>query len=487
MRMRIQDALRRLSAIFAMTLSAIFMLPGTANAQGGPVVLMGIDAEDGGVGGHGPISIYQNVASSILNNVTKPGASGILVLGGVTGSQVPTWWSALAAGIGSGVPVTFVNGSAIQTVNFSSYALIGIASDEFNTSGGLTNAENGFLASRASDLAAHVNSGGGLLGFSNCALSNPYAYLGGLGAFACTSVGEADITPTAQGTTIGITDALDVCCWHDAYTTFPSFLQILATYPAAGGQTAAIGGVQVVIPGFILTPNSATNTVGTPHTVTIEVTQTISGQTSPVPGVTVNFTVNGANTATGSCVTAANGQCTFTYIGTNTGTDTITAAGTVGTQQQTATATKTWITPPHVEVPFDIRPTSCRNPLNVKVGENSAVIPAAILGTAQLDVSQIDLATVRLEGVKPLRSSIADVATPYVPYIGKSGATDCTTAGPDGYADLTLKFNAQQLVNAIGGPGAVTDGQVLVLKLTGLLLNGTPIIGEDVVVVLNKK
>ncbi|MFK4998901.1 hypothetical protein ACI2OX_21215 [Bacillus sp. N9] len=48
---------------------------------GGPLILMGIDAEDGGVNGHGPIANYIQVVNSILSNVSN-GGSGILVIGG---------------------------------------------------------------------------------------------------------------------------------------------------------------------------------------------------------------------------------------------------------------------------------------------------------------------------------------------------------------------------------------------------------------------
>ena len=53
--------------------------------------------------------------------------------------------------------------------------------------------------------------------------------------------------------------------------------------------------------------------------------------------------------------------------------------------------------------------------------------------------------------------------------------------------NLTLRFKSQELVTAIGG---VADGDVLVLTLTGELLEefgGTPIIGQDVIVILKKK
>ncbi len=133
-----------------------------------------------------------------------------------------------------------------------------------------------------------------------------------------------------------------------------------------------------------------------------------------------------------------------------------------------------------IKVAVDIHPQSCPNPLNVG---SQGVLPAAILGTATFDVTQMDVATVRLEGVPPLRSALEDVATPFVPFTGKKKDSDCTAEGPDGLLDLTLKFDTQAVVAALG---PVTDGEVRVLKLTGTLLDGTPIVGEDVVVILEK-
>jgi hypothetical protein len=54
------------------------------------------------------------------------------------------------------------------------------------------------------------------------------------------------ITPTAEGLSIGITNSLDVCCWHDEYQSFPSFLDVLATNDA-NARPAAIGGSPVII------------------------------------------------------------------------------------------------------------------------------------------------------------------------------------------------------------------------------------------------
>jgi hypothetical protein len=137
-----------------------------------------------------------------------------------------------------------------------------------------------------------------------------------------------------------------------------------------------------------------------------------------------------------------------------------------------------------IEVPVDIKPQSCPNPLNVK---KKGVLPVAILGTDDLDVTQIDPVSVQLEGISPLRWAIEDVATPYEPYTGKEGAYDCHTYGPDGYDDLTLKFKAQEVVTALGD---VEDRDVLVLQIIGNLreeFGGTPILGEDVVLILKKK
>jgi len=128
-------------------------------------------------------------------------------------------------------------------------------------------------------------------------------------------------------------------------------------------------------------------------------------------------------------------------------------------------------------VPLDIKPTSCPNPLNVK---SQGVLPAAILGTAGLDVQTIDVSTIKLAGVAPLRGSCEDVATPVA-----DGVDDCpcTTDGPDGFDDLTLKFDMQEIVAALG---PVADGDIIPVELTAMLLDGTPVVGSDCVIIRSK-
>jgi hypothetical protein len=132
---------------------------------------------------------------------------------------------------------------------------------------------------------------------------------------------------------------------------------------------------------------------------------------------------------------------------------------------------------PPPSVALDIKPTSCPNPLQVM---GNGMLPVAILGTFEFDAAQIDVESVRLEGLPPLRWSIEDVATPYYPFSGREDAYDCSEEGPDGIVDLTLKFEAQAVVAALG---ELSEGDVLVLRLSGSLNDGSAFVGEDVVII----
>ena len=136
---------------------------------------------------------------------------------------------------------------------------------------------------------------------------------------------------------------------------------------------------------------------------------------------------------------------------------------------------------PPVVVAVDIKPESCPNPLNVK---SKGVLTVAILGTEDFDVTQIDPASIRLEGVSPLRWNWEDVATPFEPFIGKEDCMmDCHELGPDGLMDLTLKFDIQEVIAALGD---VEDEDCLTLILTGFLFGGMDIVGEDVIIIIEK-
>ena len=139
-----------------------------------------------------------------------------------------------------------------------------------------------------------------------------------------------------------------------------------------------------------------------------------------------------------------------------------------------------------VEVPeseilvhIDIKPESCPNPINPN---SKGLLPVAILGSADFDVSQIDVETITIGLVSPVKDNIADVATPHNPVTGVINPNDCSTEGPDGIDDLTLKFDMQEIVVALG-LDIVPRGTVAMLVVTGNLIDGTPFEGYDLALV----
>jgi hypothetical protein len=151
---------------------------------------------------------------------------------------------------------------------------------------------------------------------------------------------------------------------------------------------------------------------------------------------------------------------------------------------------------PPVEIPVfvDIKPQSCPNPINLK---SKGVLPVAVLGTEELDVSDIMPWLLRLsrEGVEdeegnpilvaPLRWASEDVATPF-----EGELCDCHELGADGYVDRTLKFDTAEVVEKL--KLAEVAGETVRLTLTGFLWGdppelGPPIRGEDCVWVLMEK
>lgn len=149
-------------------------------------------------------------------------------------------------------------------------------------------------------------------------------------------------------------------------------------------------------------------------------------------------------------------------------------------QSDIAESTCIIIPKPATKVAVDIKPGSCPNPVNTR---SSGVLPVAILGSNNLDVTMIDPASIRLAGVEPLRSAYGDVAAP-APDI-----TDCNCieTGPDGLLDLTLKFATQAIVEAVGD---VDDGDIVPLELTGILYDPIPheipIEGSDCILIKGK-
>jgi hypothetical protein len=134
-----------------------------------------------------------------------------------------------------------------------------------------------------------------------------------------------------------------------------------------------------------------------------------------------------------------------------------------------------------IKVAFDVRPGGCPNPFNP---DAQGVLPVAILGTSDFDVTQIDPTTLEINGVPLLRSALLDVATPFTGSL--TDCSSCSAAGADGYPDLTVKFDFQAISATVVDP---VVGSCMDLTITGNLkpeFGGTPIIGTDKIVIVGK-
>lgn len=236
---------RTLGALLA-TCAVSLALASGASAH---IVFMGIDGEDGGPNGHGPIGSYCTLVQNQLNNVHGTKASvpngKLLVLGSKGFGSPPALWTAVAGCINA--PVEQIGtASGIANADFSDVIMIAVVGSEYDTSGGLTQEEQDALLARAGDITNFVNAGGSLMGFNQQGLTNEYQYVGGVGSLTVAHPAQySDISPTPAGQALGVTDALDVCCWHDTFTTVPSGFEVLA-FNGATNDAAAIGTASTV-------------------------------------------------------------------------------------------------------------------------------------------------------------------------------------------------------------------------------------------------
>ena len=149
-----------------------------------------------------------------------------------------------------------------------------------------------------------------------------------------------------------------------------------------------------------------------------------------------------------------------------------------GDEQGDADTTTLTIEPkPALVIAVDIKPASCPNPLNVK---SKGVLSVAILGSESFDATTVDATSIRLKGVPPVRHSFEDVAAPALDVAD----CNCIEDGPDGFVDLTLKFETQQIVEALD---EVEDGDVITLELTGVGFGEIPIEGADCIVIRGRR
>jgi hypothetical protein len=132
---------------------------------------------------------------------------------------------------------------------------------------------------------------------------------------------------------------------------------------------------------------------------------------------------------------------------------------------------------------MDIKPGSCPNPYN---RGSHGVLPVALVGMEDFDVTTIDASSVRLERADGVGGQVAphngppgpapvveDVATPFY-----GDMCECDDLGGDGIDDLSLKFKSDDVTSELeldGMPG----GTVVPLVLRANNLEGDPFVGSD--------
>ncbi len=128
-------------------------------------------------------------------------------------------------------------------------------------------------------------------------------------------------------------------------------------------------------------------------------------------------------------------------------------------------------------VTLDIKPGSCPNPLNPS---SHGVLPVAVVGTMDFDVTEIDITSVRLsradgvggevepnEGPPGPHSVFEDVASPF-----EGQPCDCHGLSGDGIDDLSMKFMTDDVVEVLQ-LNDLSDGDEVEMIVTGLLLDGS--------------
>lgn len=360
--------LGRMGAVIACAAALLLVATGgPAFGAGGPVILGGDDLT-----AHGSRNTTTNVnedgwlyiekaLENILPSVTRAGNDGSIAALGSADSTITS--GDAGAGIhfgaqdaGSGIPVTYYNGGPAMEAFFDALragtanpAIIWIAGDDASNDLSDDTTERTALSNNATTIGDFVNSGGGLMSHGA-----EYGWLTGLFPGASTVVGGGDqdlqLTPAGLAAFPGLTNPdVNAGPWHNH---FEGNLGSLATLVESSAVTdslgnparVVVGGGAVVLPGSItLDPAVGAEEPGANHTVTATVRNDVGAL---LPGATVTFNVvSGPNTGeTGTAVTDANGEATFTWTGDGgPGTDTVEASFVdAGGATRTTSATVLW-------------------------------------------------------------------------------------------------------------------------------------------------
>lgn len=145
--------------------------------------------------------------------------------------------------------------------------------------------------------------------------------------------------------------------------------------------------------------------------------------------------------------------------------------------------------PPGVDVFVDVKPGSCPNPLNTT---SNGVLPVSVLGTMDLDVLDVDRATVRISRADGVGGMVAPLEGPPGPHtvVDDTGTPffgdgcDCHALKGDGVDDLSMKFRTSELADVLELDDVPT-GAMVELVVSGALLDGTMFSGSDCVRIIS--
>jgi uncharacterized repeat protein (TIGR01451 family) len=339
--------------------------PPPAGDLGGAVIIGGDDlTQHGCVDDAGePIEgwLYMEKAlASISPRVSSGNDGSIAALGSAATEEISCGDAGSAIGVAAreaGLPVTYYNGEDAIRRFFTELdegtakpRIVWIAGDgASNDLGDGPDNEPAALSDNATKLADFVNAGGGLMSHGS-EFGWLFALLPNLEAVDDGSSDDLELTPEGAAAFPGLTNEdINAGPWHNFFQGDFGGLEVLVKSTeindSSGNDAAVIvGGAAVQLPGsIVLEPGTATNPVGTSHTVTATVR---NSDGTPHPGVEVSFEVtDGPNGETnGKATTDEKGQASFTYTGNGgPGTDTIEASFVDDTQTtRRATATKVW-------------------------------------------------------------------------------------------------------------------------------------------------
>ena len=360
-----QRSLFLVGSTVAITLVAFSLLTAstgtrTAEAASGEVVMLGYDT----IAPLSPGLQAAFVAAGKTVQVLSPAEWGAMTTAGFDAYDAIVIGDPTCSSFAAGIPTRAAVWGPIVDGN-----VIVIGTDEqYHASQGgqsLMNSAAPFSVARAGKTGAYVSMSCG--GTAPLAQAELNAAFGGTWTAVGTSCGTNVTIVATHPALAGLTDATLSnwgCSTHNAFSTWPTTFEVLAMALEGGFFTAPNGTVGspyimargvTAISDIALTPATATNPVGTPHTLTATVTTNTPAAGTPVVGKTVTFLVESGPNAgvTGTCVTGATGSCTFTYTGTAVGTDIIRArfVDALGRTQTSSAAEKIWVAPTPTPTP----------------------------------------------------------------------------------------------------------------------------------------